>query len=348
MFKTKKGRTAILGATLAAGVAVAAGVAIAADSITFVAWGGTTQERQMAVWGESFTELTGTAVVADGPTDYGKLKAMVESGNVVWDVVDVEADFAYRAAQEGLLEPIDFTVVDKTNLDPRYTFEYGTGNFYYAFVLAYNKEALGGNVPQTWADFFDIEKFPGKRSVIGWPSTGIVEMALLADGVAPEDLYPLDIDRAFAKLATIRDHIVFWNSGAESQQLLASGEAPICFCWDTRVSVLMQEEGGENIGMSWNQAIATGDMLVIPKGSPNKDLAMQFIANATTAENQATFAKAALLSPINLQAVDMLDAETMDAIAFGHLDGQIEIDLNYWVGNADAVTEAWNKWKLQE
>jgi hypothetical protein len=158
--------------------------------------------------------------------------------------------------------------------------------FYYAFVLAYNKEALAETCRRLRADFFDIEKFPGKRSVIGWPSTGIVEMALLADGVAPEDLYPLDIDRAFAKLATIRDHIVFWNSGAESQQLLASGEAPICFCWDTRVSVIMREEGGENIGMSWNQAIATADMLVIPKGSPNKDLAMQFIANATTAENR--------------------------------------------------------------
>ena len=347
MTNSKRGRAAILGAALAVSVGVAAGVAFAADSITFVAWGGTTQERQLAVWGESFTEQTGVTVVGDGPTDYGKFKAMVESGNVVWDVVDVEADFSYRAAAEGLLEPIDFDVVDRTNLDPRYTFEYGTGSFYYAFVLAYNADALGGNIPQTWADFFDIEKFPGKRSVIGWPSTGIVEMALLADGVAPEDLYPLDIDRAFAKLATISDHIVFWNSGAESQQLLASGEAPICFCWDTRVSVIMREEGSPSVGMSWNQNIATADMLVIPKGSPNKDLAMQFIANATTPENQAEFAKAALLSPINTAAVDLIDAETMDAIAFGHADTQIEIDLNYWVDNAEAVTEAWNKWKLQ-
>jgi putative spermidine/putrescine transport system substrate-binding protein len=91
------GQAAIVGGVLAVGVRLAAGVAIASDSITFVAWSGTTQERQLTVWGESFIEQTGFTVVG-GPTDYGKFKAMAEAGNLVWGIVEAEADFAYRAA----------------------------------------------------------------------------------------------------------------------------------------------------------------------------------------------------------------------------------------------------------
>ncbi|MGE3967898.1 MAG: ABC transporter substrate-binding protein [Dongiaceae bacterium] len=337
------------GFALLAGVlaGAAATTAFAANSLTFVAWGGTTQELQYESWAKSFTEETGVEVQQDSPTDYGKLKAMVDAGSVVWDVVDVEADFAYRAAKEGLLEPLDYSVIDRTDLDPRWTTDHATGSFYYAFVLAYNKKALGDNEPKNWQDFFDTEKFPQKRSIIGWPTTGVVEMALLADGVKPEDLYPLDLDRAFKKLATLKDYLVFWNSGAESQQLLASGQAPICFCWDTRVSVMMADPTSPPLGISWEQNIATADMLVIPKGSTQRDAAMKFLAHATTPEAQARLAESALLSPINTKAIALIKPETLPRLAVGHLDSQVVVDLDYWVEHGPEVTDAWNKWKLQ-
>src|SRR5699024_245422 len=106
------------------------------DSITFVAWGGTTQEAQEAAWGDSFTEETGITVNSDN-TDYGKFQAMVESGNVIWDVVDVEADFAYRAIEDGLVEELDFSVIDKDELDEDFVTDHFVGSFAYSFVNAY-------------------------------------------------------------------------------------------------------------------------------------------------------------------------------------------------------------------
>ena len=121
--------------TLAAGVAAlsitlgGAGAALAEGSMVFTSWGGTTQEAQKKAWVDPFATASGVTVKEDGPTDYGKLKAMVESGNVDWDVVDVEGDFAVAAAKAGLLEPIDFSVVKKDDLDPRFVTDHSVGSF---------------------------------------------------------------------------------------------------------------------------------------------------------------------------------------------------------------------------
>jgi putative spermidine/putrescine transport system substrate-binding protein len=135
-----------------------------ADDMVFTSWGGTTQDAQKKAWAEPFEKATGVKVKEDGPTDYGKLKAMVDSGNVDWDVVDVEGDFAVAAAKQGLLDPIDFSVVKKSELDPRFASADYIGSFYYSFVLGYNKAALNGKEPKTWADLFDTKAFPGKRT----------------------------------------------------------------------------------------------------------------------------------------------------------------------------------------
>src|SRR5262245_15249514 len=118
-------QTAGLGAGALALGSMPASRLLAAGSLTFVSWGGTTQDGQKASWADPFTKETGIDVLQDGPTDYGKLKAMIDAGNTVWDVVDVEGDYAYQAAESGLLEPIDYSIVKKDNLDPRFSFEYG-------------------------------------------------------------------------------------------------------------------------------------------------------------------------------------------------------------------------------
>src|SRR5690625_2833899 len=147
------------------------------DSITFVSWGGTTQDAQEEYWGKPFTEETGVKVIGD-QTDYGKLKAMVESGNVIWDVVDVEGDFAYKAMEEGLLEELDFSVIDKSELDPDFVSDYFVGSFAYSFANAYNMDEVDTE-PEGWSDFFNTDDFPGKRTAYQWPTAGVFEMALL-------------------------------------------------------------------------------------------------------------------------------------------------------------------------
>jgi putative spermidine/putrescine transport system substrate-binding protein len=336
-------RLGIAAAALASVVTISTGIA-QTKKLTFVAWGGSTQEAEAKAFGEPFTAETGVEVVSDGPTDYGKLKAMVEAGKVEWDVVDVEGDFALRAGAQGLLEKLDFSVIDKTDLDPRFVNEYAVGSFFYAFVIGYNKDMLGDKVPTGWADFFDIEKFPGKRSIISWP-VGILEMALLADGVPADKIYPLDLDRAFKKLDTIKEHIIFWNSGSEQQQLLASGQTSMCFCWDPRVAFMQKD--GLPIGKVWAQNITSADFLVIPKGSPNKDLAMKFIAKAVSPEAQANLSRETRSSPINLKSAALLEKEIVDDLASTHSEGSVEIDLPWWVEHSDEVYARWGKWKAQ-
>lgn len=119
-------------------------------------------------------------------------------------------------------EPLDFKQIQRDKIDPRFVSDYGVGSFFFSFVLGYNEGKLGANKPQDWSALFDTKTFPGKRALYKWPSPGVLELALLADGVPADKLYPLDLDRAFKKLDTIKKDIVWWGGGAQSQQLLAS------------------------------------------------------------------------------------------------------------------------------
>lgn len=336
----------------AAGVSVAVlglavgGLALAQTSaLTFVAWGGSTQEAQYNAYAPSFTEKTGMAVQQDGPTNYGKVKAMVEANQVTWDVVDVEGEWARLAAKQGLLEELDYNVIDTKGVDPKYYFSHGIASFAFAFVLGYNTNATGGKVPAGWADFFDLEKFPGKRGVMSWSTSGLMEIALLADGVAPDKLYPLDIPRALKKFSTIKDQIVFWDSGAQSQQLLASGETAMCLCWDARVNFLKKD--GAPVDMQWNQNVTAADFLVVPKGTKNKEAAMKFIAGAVSPEGMAKMAETVLTNPPNLDAKPLIKPEIWEMLPAAHTESQVAVDIGYWADHSAEIGEAWNKWKVE-
>lgn len=324
--------------------AVSAGTA-SADEMVFTAWGGTTQDLWNEHIAQPFAQEFGAKVLMDTPTDYGKLKAMVDSGNVTWDVVDVEFDFALQAAKAGLLEPIDYGVVKKDEIDQRFAESHAVPSFLFSWVIGYNTDVLKDARPSNWADLFDVAKFPGKRAFYKWSAPGALEIALLADGVKPEELYPLDLDRAFAKLDTIKEHILWWGGGAESQQMLASGEAPIGQFWDTRVS--MVKESGVNVNISWTQNLAAADALVIPRGSKNKDLAMKFLAYATSAKPQAEFAKASKLSPINVNSKDLMAPSVWADTVGEHTEGQINLNMQYWAEHRDEIGTRWYEWQAK-
>lgn len=331
-------KNVIAWAAFAATVGLAA-PACAADMV-FVSWGGTTQDAQKAAWAEK----AGLSVLQDGPTDYGKIKAMVEAGKVTWDVVDVEGDYAVQAGDAGLLEKLDFSVIDKSKLDPRFVTDYSVGSFYYSFVIGCNQDAVK-SCPKTWADLFDTAKFPGKRAFYKWSAPGVIEAALLADGVAADKLYPLDLDRAFKKLDTIKKDIVWWTGGAQSQQLLASAEAPFGSFWNGRLTAL--EKTGVKVSTSWDGNITAADSLVVPKGSQNKAAAMKFIAYASSAKAQAEFAAASGYAPTNLGSPALMDPALAKTLPDQQTAKQINADMTYWAKNRDAIGTRWYAWQAK-
>ncbi|PZW66045.1 putative spermidine/putrescine transport system substrate-binding protein [Pseudomonas sp. URMO17WK12:I1] len=337
-----KGVTSVLAASI---LSAAITTTASAETVNFVSWGGTTQDAQKAAWADPFTRETKITVVQDGPTDYGKLKAMVESGNVQWDVVDVEADFALRAAAEGLLEPLDFNVIKRDRIDPRFVNDHGVGSFFFSFVLGYNEGAVGGKKPADWSALFDTATYPGKRALYKWPSPGVLELALLADGVEKDKLYPLDLDRAFKKLDTIKKDIVWWGGGAQSQQLLASGEASMGQFWNGRIHAL--QEDGAPVAASWKQNLVMADMLVVPKGAKNKEAAMKFLAHSSSAKGQADFSNLTAYAPVNLDSVARLDSVLAENLPTAHEADQITLDYAYWAKNGAEIANRWNEWLVK-
>ena len=175
------------------------------EGFVFASSGGDYQRAQVKAWLNPYSKETGTEIRQDSPTDYAKIQSMVENNQVTWDVVNVSNDFGLESTAD-LLEPLDYSVIDKEQILEGYASEYRVACMLYANTLAYNTEQVE-NTPSSWADLFDTQKLPGRRGFRKDPSETL-EIALLGDGVPPEGLYPLDVDRALNKLDTIRDQIV--------------------------------------------------------------------------------------------------------------------------------------------
>jgi putative spermidine/putrescine transport system substrate-binding protein len=199
--------------------------------------------------------------------------------------------------------------------------------------------------PKTWADLFDTAKFPGKRAFYKWSAPGVIEAALLADGVAADKLYPLDLDRAFKKLDTIKADIIWWDSGAQSQQLLASAEAGFGSFWNGRLTALAAT--GVNVETSWTNNITAADSLVVPKGTKNKEAAMKFIAHATSDQAQANFATATGYAPVNLDANVLMDGALRQTLPDMQAETQVNADMNYWAEHRDEIGTRWYAWQAQ-
>jgi putative spermidine/putrescine transport system substrate-binding protein len=316
--------------------------------VNFVGYGGTTQDAQMRAWAQAYTKATGGKVNAVSPTDYGKLKSMVESGNVTWDAVIVEGYFAHNPANAGLFTPLDKSVIDKAALDaiagdgPKgdQVTDHSVAAYEYAFCWAYRTDSKKKR-PSNWAEFFDVKGFPGTRSLYGYPY-GTMEIALLADGVAWADMYPLDIERGVAKLKTLKGNVQYWTGGAQSQQFLIGGSADFVSVWDTRAVVLAGQ--GQPVAVEWAQNIRTADHLIIPKGSKAVSEASKFINASIAARAQADYANQISSSPANPLSKPYIQKTVYPNLAVAHGDQSAgSISNEYWGANYDKVLEAFNK-----
>jgi putative spermidine/putrescine transport system substrate-binding protein len=340
--------------TLLAGAAAAAATPFAAlaqgandlkgTTVVFASWGGAYQDAEKASYCEPFEKATGAKVVQDGPMNPAKFRAMAASGAPDWDVADITGGFLEVGIKDGLFEKIDTKLVNTGRIDPRFVSEYGVGCIVWSSNLGFSTTAFPNGAPKTWADLFDLKKFPGKRTLQDSP-TASLEVALLADGVAPDKLYPIDLDRAFAKLDTIKSSIVWWGGGAQSQQLLASGETPVGMFWNGRVQSL--QKSGAPVAISWEQNLTAADMLVVPKGTKNKAAAMSFLATATSAKAQADFATEGSYTPTNLKSVALMDKEAAASLPGNYSGSGITLDMAYWAANRDEIGKRWYAWQAK-
>ena len=196
--------------------------ALAADKqLVLVNWGGDAIKAYDQAFGQPFFKETGIEVKEDGtgPTE-GAIAAQFKSGKPTWDLVDADPFSAISLGKQGMIEPIDYKIVDKSKMRPGFGWDYAASTYFFSYVIAYDAQKFGSNPPKGMADFFDVAKYPGKRSLYKW-GAGMWEAALLADGVAPDKLYPLDLKRAHDKLAAFKPNVVsFWGGGAASQQVM--------------------------------------------------------------------------------------------------------------------------------
>ena len=316
----------------------------AGTTLTFVSFGGAYQEAQRKGWLEPYAALTGVTFQESEDSANATIKAQVEAGQVTWDIVDVGNDFGLDA-NAALLEPLDYTKIHKDEILPGFAGTYRVADITYGVVLAYNTEKTGGQVPQGWADFFDTTKFPGKRGMWDYSTGGIFEFALLADGVAPADLYPLDLARATKKLDTIKNDLVYWSSGAESQDLIGKGEVTMTMAWNGR-AYSAKHIDNKPVEIQWNQQIVTADYLVVPKGTPNKDLAMDFIAWATCKENNAAPSDYIPYGPTNKLAT--ANPDKVAELSVSNADANTAYFDDAWiVENAQLIEDAYQAWKTK-
>jgi putative spermidine/putrescine transport system substrate-binding protein len=301
-------RRQFLKTTVAAGALTAAGSyrAFAADRpMTFVSWGGALSDMETKAIVEPFAAMTGQQVVSTSPTEYAKIKAMVQAGNVEWDVVTVGGRFAYDGADEGLLEEIDYArVPNAAKLEKSLTGPYGVATSLGATIIAWNTDAIT-EAPESWADFWDVARRPGARGLYKHMYYNY-EAALRAAGLSEAEMYPVTdetIEIMFGKMAEIKPHVtVWWGSGAQPPQLLSSGELAMSSAWDGRIKALK----GENapVAFTFADGIAWGNVVVVPKGTPYRDAAMDMINYAVGDEAQTVIANSGNYAPVLSSAAE--------------------------------------------
>lgn len=292
---------------LGAALALAAGSAAAQQQLTVVSFGGAYQEGQSKALFQPAAKALGITVKEETYTGVADLRLKVKAGAVTWDIVASGSGSAARAGVEGLLEPLDYKTIDVSSFAPGLAQEFCVGGDVFSTVMAWNTKTYGEKGPQSWADFWDVKKFPGKRSYRKGVA-GALEPALMADGVPPNKVYevlaaPGGIERAIKKIKELKPHIaVWWSSGAQHAQLMKDGEVDMVTGWNGRFDVVAKD--GAKVAYTFNQALLDYDCFGVPKGAPNKAQAMKFLNEISKPQYQAEFTKYITYGPTNNKAYE--------------------------------------------
>jgi len=334
---------------LIAGLMVSTAAQAAPAPLTVISFGGAVQQAQTKAYYKPFTKATGIQIIP-GAYNGGqaKIKAMVETHNVTWDVVEVESADLVRGCDEGLFEKLNYKHIGKKkNFLPAAVSKCGIGTFLWSTVLAYNADKLK-TPPTSWADFFNIKKYPGRRG-LRKTAKFTLEIALLADGVKPQNVYKVlstekGVDRAFHKLDQIKPYIQWWEAGAQPPQMLAAGDLVMSTAYNGRIADAQKE--GINLRISWRNSIYDFDHWVIPKGTPRLNEAYKYIAFASRPENQKVFSDQITYGPTNIHALKLLTKKRAAKMpsAPKYLKTALKSDTQFWVEHGEDLTQRFNAW----
>lgn len=329
----------------AAGFLAAAGAASAAEQITFVSQGGAYQKAQTVAILDPAAKTLGITINQESiPDAWPVMRSQVATGKPTWDVVDVASNFCLRGGEQGIVEKLDFSKIPKAAAMPaEYRSDYSVVYETYSTILGYStkKYADAAAAPKSWADFWDVKKFPGRRSLRNHP-LATLEIALMADGVPADKLYPLDVDRAFRKLEEIKPHItVWWTSGAQSAQLLNDGEVDMIQAWNGRISAIMKE--GAKVNYTYNQGVLQHTSLCVLKGAPNLATAYKFLNEAIDPVNQANLPLHIDYGPGNPKAFDagVIPAARVKELPSAPENAKVQAMMSYawWTSPAGEAAE---------
>lgn len=300
---------------------------------------------------DPFTEATGIKVVPVAAS-YGdmmaKATAMQTSGNVEWDIISPQY-YELSKLSHLLTDLGDCSAMPNVGEQGvaracgRYGVLYLTGGQ----VLAFDPQAFKSRKPETWADFWDVKTFPGSRALpnTGSPWANLI-ISLIADGVPADKIFPLDLDRAFAKLDAIKPHVaVWWKTGAQSQQVMRQGDAVMSLMWSG--TAYATKRAGVSLDWSWNNAVADFGAWAILKGAPHPNAARAFINfYLGTPKNHAAFSREMGYATSNkLAQASLTDAEKAELGAKPEIISQIITpDADWLEKNRAMALERWNRW----
>jgi len=323
------------------------------DPITVVSYGGYWQEVLKTSMYDPFVDQSGIGLIEQ--TYDGSYQPLLDESlfqTNKWDLVNVETNMVQQGEDDDIVEPIDYTIVNVDDFIPEAVHSHGVGVMTWSWVLAYNKDLFGQAPPQSWVDFFDINRYPGSRGLQDDPRR-VLEMALLADGVPPNQLYPLDVERALTKLSELNEdlidnnqQLVWWSAYARPAELLDNGIVVMTPGTNGRILQSMRA-GITKIDYIWDGGIIDLDWWVVMKDSPNKETAMEFLKYASSIEAQREMSLMISYGPVNNAALASLPEEVRRTLPTypANLAKQFYFDTVWWTNNYNTVIERWNQWR---
>jgi putative spermidine/putrescine transport system substrate-binding protein len=345
------------------------GTAVAKDLVV-VSWGGAYTASQQGAYHEPYMAANPDIKIINDDSANGavaKLRAMQEANNVTWDLVDMVAADAILSCDEGLVDEIDFD----TALAPAPDGTPASADFgdllvspcfipqiVYSTTFGYRTDLVGDNPPTSIADVFDLEKIPGKRA-LEKKAINNLEWALLADGVPADQVYDMlgtdeGVARAFAKLDTIKDQVIWWEKGAQTPQLLADGEVVIGSTYNGRLFSVIEEEK-QPIAMMWDWQVFDLDGWVVPKDAPNKAEVMEYLKWATDTQRLADQAKFISYGPARASSAPLVGKHATLGIDMAphmptdpnNAKNTLLYNFNFWADNVDDLNERFTAWLNQ-
>lgn len=332
--------------------------ALAEEQLVIASFGGAYTASQTKAYFEPYMADTGNRIVtADYSGGLAELRSQVETGNGAWDVIDLELQDALRACDEGLIERIDASVLEpaadgtpaEEDFLPGTLMDCGVGTIIWSNVIAYDTGKFQNDGPSSVADFFDLQKYPGKRGLSNKPNANL-EWALMADGVPADKVYETlsteqGLDQAFAKLDTIKDSTIFWGTHAQAPQLLADGEVVMTAAANGRISDAITKEN-KPFAIIWDGQLWNLDVWAISAASQNKDVALDFIRHSTRSEKLAEQVKLISYGPVRKSSQDLVPEEARRNLPTSdeNFRSALQTDMAFWADHQEEIDQRWSTW----